>query len=316
MKAAVRRSYGEPSVVRIEEVPVPTPGAKQVLVRVHATAVTAADARIRGANFPRGYGLIARTLFGLRRPRQPILGGVASGVVEAVGSRVEGFEVGDVVCGTTGLGLGCHAELAVLPARKLVHKPAAVSHEQAAGVLFGGMTALHFLREVARVQPGQTVLVNGASGAVGTNAVQLAKHFGAEVTAVASATNATLLKELGADHVVDYALTPVATLAEKFDVVLDNVGNIGIPAGKRLLTPDGVMLLVVGDLSEALRARGNVKGGPAPERAESFTTLLDLIAAGSLTVVNQEVVDLEDIAHAHAVVDSGRKVGNIIVKLV
>lgn len=316
MKAAVRRSYGEPSVVRIEEVPVPTPGAKQVLVRVHATAVTAADARIRGANFPRGYGLIARMLFGLRRPRQPILGGVASGVVEAVGSRVEGFEVGDVVCGTTGLGLGCHAELAVLPARKLVHKPAAVSHEQAAGVLFGGVTALHFLREVAHVQPGQTVLVNGASGAVGTNAVQLAKHFGAEVTAVASATNATLLKELGADHVVDYALTPVATLAEKFDVVLDNVGNIGIPAGKRMLTPDGVMLLVVGDLSEALRARGNVKGGPSPERAESFTTLLDLIAAGSLTVVNQEVVDLEDIAHAHAVVDSGRKVGNIVVKLV
>ena len=316
MKAAVRRSYGEPSVVRIEEVPVPTPGAKQVLVRVHATAVTAADARIRGANFPRGYGLIARTLFGLRRPRQPILGGVASGVVEAVGSRVEGFEVGDVVCGTTGLGLGCHAELAVLPARKLVHKPATVSHEQAAGVLFGGVTALHFLREVAHVQPGQTVLVNGASGAVGTNAVQLAKHFGAEVTAVASATNATLLKELGADHVVDYALTPVTTLAEKFDVVLDNVGNIGIPAGKRMLTPDGVMLLVVGDLSEALRARGNVKGGPSPEGAESFTTLLDLIAAGSLTVVNQEVVDLEDIAHAHAVVDSGRKVGNIIVKLV
>lgn len=316
MKAAVRRSYGEPSVVRIEEVPVPTPGAKQVLVRVHATAVTAADARIRGANFPRGYALIARMLFGLQRPRQPILGGVASGVVEAVGSRVEGFEVGDVVCGTTGLGLGCHAELAVLPARKLVHKPAAVSHEQAAGVLFGGVTALHFLREVAHVQPGQTVLVNGASGAVGTNAVQLAKHFGAEVTAVASATNATLLKELGADHVVDYALTPVATLAEKFDVVLDNVGNIGIPAGKRMLTPDGVMLLVVGDLSEALRARGNVKGGPSPERAESFTTLLDLVAAGSLTVVNQEVVDLDDIAHAHAVVDSGRKVGNIIVKLV
>ena len=315
MKAAVRRSYGEPSVVRLEEVPVPTPGAKQVLVRVHATAVTAADARIRGANFPRGYGLIARALFGLRRPRQPILGGVASGVVEAVGSRVEGFKVGDVVCGTTGLGLGCHAELALLPARKLVHKPAQVSHEEAAGVLFGGQTALHFLRDVAHVQPGQTVLVNGASGAVGTNAVQLAKHFGAEVTAVASAANGTLLKELGADHVVDYALTPVSTLAEKFDIVLDNVGNIGIAAGKRMLTPDGVMLLVVGDLSEALRARGNVKGGPSPERAESFTTLLDLIADGSLTVVNQEVVGLEDIPRAHAIVDSGRKVGNIIVKL-
>lgn len=314
MKAAVRRSYGEPSVVRIEEVPDPTPGAKQVLVRVHATAVTAADARIRGANFPRGYGLIARTLFGLRRPRQPILGGGASGVVEAVGSRVEGFEVGDVVCGSTGMRLGCHAELAVLPAKKLVHKPATVSHEQAAGVLFGGLTALHFIRDVAHVQPGQTVLVNGASGAVGTNALQLAKHFGAEVTAVASAANGTLLKELGADHVVDYAITPVASLSEKFDVVIDNVGNIGIPAGRRMLSADGVMLLVVGDLSEALRARGNVKGGTSSERAESIATLLELVADGSLTVVIQEVVDLEDIAHAHAVVDSGRKVGNIIVR--
>lgn len=315
MKAAVRRSYGEPSGVRIEEVPAPTPGAKQVLVRVHATAVTAADARIRGAHFPRGYGLVARILFGLRRPRQPILGGVASGVVEAVGSRVEGFAVGDVVCGTTGLGLGCHAELAVLPAKKLVHKPVAVSHEQAAGVLFGGSTALHFLRDVAHVRPGQSVLVNGASGAVGTNAVQLAKHFGAEVTAVASAANATLLKELGADHVVDYALTPVTTLAEKFDVVIDNVGNIGIPAGKRMLTADGVMILIVGDLGETLRARGNVKGGPSPERAESFTTLLGLVADGTLTVVNQDVLGLEDIAHAHEIVDSGRKVGNIIIKL-
>lgn len=314
MKAAVRRSYGAPDVVRIEEVPAPTPGAKQVLVRVHASAVTAADDRIRAANFPRGYALIARLLFGLRRPRQPILGGVASGVVEAVGARVEGFAVGDEVCGTTGLGLGCHAELALLPAKKLAHKPAAVSHEQAAGVLFGGATALHFLRDVAHVQPGQTVLVNGASGAVGTNAVQLAKHFGAEVTAVASAANATLLKELGADHVVDYNLTPVSGLAEKFDVVVDNVGNLGRNAGRRLLTPDGVLLLIVADLGEALRARGNVKGGPSPERAESFTTLFGLVADGKLTVVNSHVLDLADIGRAHEIVDSGHKVGNLIVK--
>ena len=315
MRAAVHRSYGTPDVVRTEEVPGPTPGAKQVLVRVHASAVTAADARIRAAHFPRGYAPIARLLFGLRRPRRQILGGVASGVVEAVGARVEGFAVGDEVCGTTGLGLGCHAELAVLPAKKLVHKPVAVSHEQAAGLLFGGSTALHFLRDVAHVQPGQTVLVNGASGAVGTNAVQLAKHLGAEVTAVASAANATLLKELGADHVIDYALTPVSGLTEKFDVVLDNVGNIGIDAGRRMLTAEGVMLLVVGTLGEAMRARGNVKGGPSPERAESFTTLLDLVADGTLTVVNQHVLDLDDIARAHAIVDSGRKVGNIVIRL-
>lgn len=314
MKAAVNRVYGAPDVVHVEEVPAPVPGAQQVLVRVRASAVTAADARVRAAHFPRGYGAIARLLFGLRRPRRHVLGGVASGVVEAVGARVEGFAVGDEVCGTTGMRFGCHAELAALPAKRLVRKPAGVSHEQAAGLLFGGSTALHFLRDVGHVQPGQSVLVNGASGAVGTNAVQLAKHFGAEVTAVTSAANATLLKELGADRVVDYTLTPVDGLTERFDVVLDTVGNIGIDAGRRLLSADGIMLLAVGTLGEALRARGNVKGGPSPERAESFATLLDLVATGAITVVNSHVVDLEDIARAHEIADSGRKVGNIVVR--
>lgn len=314
MKAAVNRVYGAPDVVHVEEVPAPVPGAQQVLVRVRASAVTAADARVRAAHFPRGYGAIARLLFGLRRPRRQVLGGVASGVVEAVGARVEGFAVGDEVCGTTGMRFGCHAELAALPAKRLVRKPAGVSHEQAAGLLFGGSTALHFLRDVGHVQPGQTVLVNGASGAVGTNAVQLAKHFGAEVTAVTSAANATLLKELGADRVVDYTLTPVDGLTERFDVVLDTVGNIGIDAGRRLLSADGIMLLAVGTLGEALRARGNVKGGPSPERAESFATLLDLVATGAITVVNSHVVDLEDIARAHEIADSGRKVGNIVLR--
>ena len=159
-------------------------------MRVHASAVTIADSRVRGANFPRGYALIARTLFGLRRPRHQILGGFFSGVVEAVGAKVEGFEVGDEVAGSSGMGFGCHAELVAVPAKRLVHRPGAVSHEQAAGLLFGGSTALHFLRDVGHVRRGQTVLVNGASGAIGTNAVQLAKHFGAEVTAVASAANA------------------------------------------------------------------------------------------------------------------------------
>lgn len=313
MKAAVHRAYGAPDVVHVEDVATPTLGPKQVLVRVHATAVTAADSRIRAARFPRGYGLIARALFGLRRPRRPVLGWVASGVVEAVGARVEGFAVGDEVCGTTGLGAGCHAELAALPPKRLVHLPAGVTHEQAAGVLFGGATALYFLRDVGSVQPGQTVLVNGASGAIGTNAVQLAKHFGAEVTAVASAANATLLKELGADHVVDYALTPVAGLSERFDVVLDTVGNLGRDTGRRLLTPDGVLLQAVADLSDNLLARGNVKAGTTPERAEDFATLLDLVAEGRLVVVNSHVLPLEDIVRAHEIADSGRKVGNVVV---
>ena len=314
MRAAVNREYGAPDVVRIEEVPAPVPGAKQVLVRVHASAVTAADSRIRGARFPSGYGVLARLVFGLRRPRRQVLGGVASGVVEAVGARAEGFAVGDEVCGVTGMAFGAHAELVAVATKRLAHKPSTVSHEQAAGMLFGGSTALHFVRDVGRVRAGQTVLVNGASGAVGTNAVQLAKHFGAEVTAATSAANATLLKELGADHVVDYAMTPVAGLTERFDVVIDTVGTIGLEAGRRLLTDNGVMLLVAGTLGEALRARGNVKAGTTPERAENFVTLLDLVADGTLTVVNQHVLALEDIVRAHEIADSGRKVGNIVVR--
>ena len=314
MRAAVNREYGAPDVVRIEEVPAPVPGAKQVLVRVHASAVTAADSRIRGARFPSGYGVLARLVFGLRRPRRQVLGGVASGVVEAVGARAEGFAVGDEVCGVTGMAFGAHAELVAVATKRLAHKPSAVSHEQAAGMLFGGSTALHFVRDVGRVRAGQTVLVNGASGAVGTNAVQLAKHFGAEVTAATSAANATLLKELGADHVVDYTMTPVAGLTERFDVVIDTVGTIGLEAGRRLLTDNGVMLLVAGTLGEALRARGNVKAGTTPERAENFVTLLDLVADGTLTVVNQHVLALEDIVRAHEIADSGRKVGNIVVR--
>ena len=314
MKAAVHRTYGAPQVVRIEELPAPVPSAKQVLIRVHASAVTAADSRIRGARFPRGYGVMARMIFGLRRPRSQVRGVVVSGVVEAVGAAVTGFAVGDEVCGSTGMG-GAHAELVAASTKRLAHKPSSVSHEDAAGVLFGGSTALHFLRDVGHVSAGQTVLVNGASGAVGTNAVQLAKHFGAEVTAVASAANATLLKELGADHVVDYAMTPVAGLAARFDVVMDTVGNIGIEAGRRLLTDDGVMLLVAAaSLGETLRARGNVKGGTTAERAENYTTLLDLVADGTLTVVNQHVLELQDIVRAHEIADSGRKVGNIVVR--
>ncbi|CAA9407565.1 MAG: Bifunctional protein: zinc-containing alcohol dehydrogenase; quinone oxidoreductase (NADPH:quinone reductase); Similar to arginate lyase [uncultured Nocardioides sp.] len=313
MRAAVTQAYGAPEVVHVSEVPAPRPGAKQVLVRVRASAVTAADSRVRGARFPRGYALLARLIFGLRRPRRAILGGVVSGVVEAVGARAEGFAVGDEVCGSTSLAFGCHAELVAVPVKRLVPKPPTVSHEEAAGVLFGGSTALHFLRDLGHVRAGQTVLVNGASGAVGTNAVQLARHYGAEVTAVTSAANATLLEELGAHHVVDYVLAPVAETSQRYDVVLDTVGNLG-HAGRRLLAPGGVLLLVASDLGETLRARGNVKAGPAPERAESFTTLLDLVAEGTLTVVNQHVLGLEDIVRAHEIADSGRKVGNVVVR--
>lgn len=319
MRAAVVTRYGDPDVVELAELPDPTPGKGRLLVRVVATAVTAGDARIRGARFPRGFGVLGRVALGLRRPRRPVLGGVYSGVVEQVGPGVTGVAVGDLVCGMTGASMGAHADLLVCRADRAVVKPDGITHEQAAGVLFGGSTALHYLRTLGEVRDGQRVLVNGASGAVGSVAVQLARHLGAEVTAVTSAANAELARSLGATHVVDYAVTPVGSLGERYDVVLDAVGNIDIAGGRRLLADGGRLLLAVGSLSDTIRARGAVRAGPAPERAEHFAELVGLVAAGELTVVMDPQLDpatgLAGVVDAHRRVDSGRKVGNLVLRL-
>ncbi|HBX79135.1 MAG TPA: alcohol dehydrogenase [Acidimicrobiaceae bacterium] len=314
MKAAVNQQYGGPEVVRIAEVAQPVPGANEVLIRVRAAAVTSADARIRAARFPRGFRVPARLMFGIRRPRKHILGSSFSGVIEAVGPKVTGFEPGDEVCAMTGIKFGAHADYVALPAKKVARKPASVTHEDAAGVLFGGTTALFFLRDKAQVGPGQSVLINGASGAVGTNAIQLAKQFGAIVTAVTSGANRELVTQLGADNVIDYTKVDLLSIAERFDVVLDTVGNLGIKTSRPLLTAEGVALLAVADLGTILTARGNVITGTAPERAEDAKLLLNLIKEGTLTVVYDGVFDLDDIVEAHLRVDSGHKRGNIIVR--
>ncbi len=313
MRAATCRSYGPPEVVRLEEVAAPAPGSGDVLVRVHAAAVTAADARIRGSRFPSGFTPFARLAFGVRRPRRPILGNAVSGVVETVGTRVTEFDVGDAVTGMTGVRMGGHAEHVVVPAKKVTSLPPEVTHEDAAALLFGGTTALSFLRDKTTVEPGHSVLVNGASGAVGNSAVQLAVEFGATVTAVCSDRNADLVRSLGADHVVDHATTPVTTLSERYDVVMDTVGTLG-HAGRDLLAPDGTLLLVAGNLADGLRAvRGPVRTGAAPERPPDFRTLLDLHREGRLDAVRTETRPLEEIVDLHRLVDSGHKVGNVVV---
>lgn len=310
MRAAVYHHYGAPEVVQVEEVPTPAPRDGEVLVRVAAAAVTAGDARLRAARFPPGFGVPARLIFGIRRPRRPILGNSLSGVVEVAAG---GFAVGDEVCGMSGIRMGAHAEYVAVPVAKLTARPAGVTHEQAAGALFGGSTALYYLRDLAALQPGGTVLINGASGAVGAMAVQLAKHFGGIVTAVTSARNAELVTRLGADRIIDYTSTPVTELTERFDVVLDTVGSITRANGRRLLTDDGVLLLAVAGLADTIRARGNVKAGSSSERPEDFALLLDLVARGELAVVTEAVLPLDRIADAHRRIDSGRKVGNILI---
>ncbi|MFJ6632563.1 NAD(P)-dependent alcohol dehydrogenase [Streptomyces sp. NPDC091376] len=285
-----------------------------MLVRVKAVAVTSADSRIRAARFPMGFGMFARLAFGIFRPRRAVLGSSFSGEVVAVGARVRDMAPGDEVCGMTGVKLGAHAEYVAVQAKRVARKPSAVSHEDAAGVLFGGSTALFFLRDKASVGPGMSVCVNGASGAIGTNAVQLAKHFGATVTGVTSTANAGLVTGLGAGRVIDYTRDHLADIVDRFDVVLDVVGNLSIASGRRLLSPKGLLLLAVAGLGDTVRARGNVVAGPAPERIEDFKFLLGLVADGAITVVIDQIHDLRDIAEAHRRVDSGRKVGNIIVR--
>lgn len=313
MRAAVVDRYGPPDVVRIAEVTRPQPRPDEVVVRVAAAAVTSGDARIRAARFPAGFAPFARLAFGVRRPRRRILGGTFSGTVAEVGRQVTQVTAGDEVCGMNGARMGAHAEYLAVPASRLARKPAEVSHEQAAGVLFGGTAALYFLRDRATVGPGASVLVNGASGAIGTNAVQLARHFGGTVTGVTSAANRDLVSALGAEHLIDHRQTDLADVTDRYDAVLDAVGTLSVAAGRRLLTDHGVLLLAAAGLGDTLRARGNVKAGSAPERADDFALLLSLVREGALTVVIDQVVPLDEITSAYRRVDSGHKVGNVVV---
>lgn len=314
MRAAVFTRFGGPEVVGVLEVPAPAPGPGQVLVRVVAAGVNASDSRLRSRRVPRGFGPLVGLAFGVRRPRRTILGGSFSGVVEAVGRGAEEWRPGDEVVGTTGMALGAHAELVAVPARRLVAKPAGVTHSDAAAVVFGGTAALWFVRDLARVGAGTTVLVLGAGGAVGTAAVQLAALAGGVVTAVSAGANTGLLTGLGAARVLDRHSVDLATLPDRFDVVLDAAGALDLRSGRRLLAPGGLLLLAVADLKDTLLARGNARAGSAPERAEDVAHLLDLVATGRLKVVIEEELPLAAIAAAHARVDSGRKVGNLVVR--
>ena len=311
MRAALMRHYGPPEVVEVVDLPDPRPRRGEVVVRIRTTAVTAGDARIRAARFPSGMGPFARAAIGFTGPRNPVLGIVFSGTVSDSGRT--GVPTDTRVCGMAGMRMGCHAQKVAVAASSSVRVPEGVTHDQAAGVLFGGTTAWHYLHRQANIAPGHRVLINGASGAVGTSAVQLAHLAEADVTAVTSGANAKLVRELGATRVIDYTIEPLASLKDRYDIVFDTVGNLGPRDASRLLTDTGVLLLAVASLPDMLRARGRIKAGPAPERPADYEHLLQLVADGRLRIVVDETFDLEDIADAHARVDSGHKVGNVLI---
>lgn len=316
MRAAVYRKYGPPDVVSIEQVQKPVPGARDLLVKVAASSITSGDARLRAFNLPKPFAIPGRLALGIFGPRKQVLGVEFAGTVEAVGSAVTTFRPGDRVFGIDVF--GCHAEYKLVRENECVAlMPKGLSFEDAAGVPFGGVTALDFLNR-ARIQPGQRVLINGASGCVGAYAVQLAKHFGAEVTGVTSAGNAELVRGLGADRVIDYSTTDFAKEERVYDLVMDTVGNASFARCKPVLAPTGALLAVLGvpeDMFRRPRDGMRIIGGTSAERPEDLRLLADLLAAGRIKAVIDRVYRLDEIRSAYAYVDSGRKRGSVVLAI-
>jgi NADPH:quinone reductase-like Zn-dependent oxidoreductase len=315
MKAAVCERYGPPEVVQIREVPTPVPTDREVLVRAAATTVNSGDARVRALRVPRGMSLPVRLSMGVTRPRRPVFGLDVAGRVEAVGEAVTSFRPGDRVVASRGFSFGCHAEfVAVGEDGAIAEIPERLTFQDAVSLCFGGVTALHFFR-MGRLAPRETVLINGASGAVGAMAVQLAKHAGAEVTAVCSGGNADLVRSLGADHVIDYTAEDFTRSGRRYDVIMDNHGNAPYSRVKGSLAPDGRLLAVIGDLWQMLAAtrRKAVVGGTASMNAADYRTLMSLAERGELRPVIDSVLPFAEIAEAHRRVDGGHKVGSVVV---
>lgn len=323
MKAIVYHQYGAPDVLHLTELSIPVPKKGEILVKVVASAVTAADSRLRAARFPAGFAIIARLIFGIFKPRQNILGSCFSGTVTALGEDVTEFAVGDDVFGMTGMKMGAYAEYLVIGQHQaVIKKPTALSHADAAALVFGGTTALYFLRELMTVTTGQHIMVNGASGAVGSSALQLAKAMGATVTAVCGPKNSALVKKLGADAVIDYTVTDVKTLENQFDVVMDTVGNLKLTDIEQLLKPAGIFLQVVAGLPEMISGMSytgrspkkiKVVTGTASEKKADIAFLAELFIQKKLQAVIGRTLPMSEIAAAHALADSGHKVGNLVV---
>jgi NADPH:quinone reductase-like Zn-dependent oxidoreductase len=319
MKAAIYRRYGPPNVVQFADVPRPDIKTTEMLVKVRATTITAGDSRLRSARVPRGFAVLMRLGFGILGPRTPILGWELAGKVVAVGQSVSRFAPNDKVFAVR---MGCHAEYVAVPEDSAAPMPRNLSYEEAAALTFGGLTSLFYLRDKARIQPGERVLINGASGAVGSAAVQLAKHFGTTVTAVCRAANAQLVKSLGAEHVIDYTRQDFAQTEATYDINLDAVGNCSFARCKPVLAQGGRLLLVVASLGQLVgallrssRAGRKVLCGVSPVRPADLLFLRALAESGAFKPVIDRIYEFSRIVGAYRYVDTGHKKGNVVVTL-
>ena len=314
MRAVVHDRYGPPEVSRLEEVDRPVPADDEVLVKVHATTVNRTDCHMRAAN-----PFMWRAMLGLRRPRNQVLGGELAGEVEAVGSSVSQFAVGDPVFGTAGRGRGAHAEYVTRQAHGLVaHKPEGMSFEEAAAVPDGGLTALSLLKQ-AGVGKGTRILIYGASGSIGTAAVQLARHLGADVTAVCNTKNLELVRSLGADRVIDYTQEDFTRSGETYDIVFDAVGKHSFRRCRRSLKPgglyiptDGLRNFLLVPWTRVVGDRKVVFGMPRPTH-EDVLYLKKLIETGEYRPVIDRTYPLEDVVEAMRYVETQEKTGNVVI---
>lgn len=322
MKEFFCRAYGGPEVLGLRDVEMPSPKADEILVRILATTVNSGDVRLRAARFPKGMGLIARLAFGFSKPRQPVLGTELAGIVTAIGSDVRRFKVGDEVFAFPGGKLGCHAEYRILQENQRVfRKPENLSFSEAASISFGGTTALHFLRK-AKLRAGESILIIGASGAVGSAIVQIANHIGAEVTAVTSAGNADLVKSLGATKVIDYRRENFVENGERYDVIAETTGAHTFRACRNSLRQGGRFLAVAAGIPDMLAMLWSsalygkpVIAGPAEESEALVQEIGELAAAGILKPVIDRRYSFLQLPEAHAYVDTGRKRGSVVIEI-
>jgi 2-desacetyl-2-hydroxyethyl bacteriochlorophyllide A dehydrogenase len=330
MKAIVFTEYGSPDVLQLKEVAKPTPKDNEILVRVHATPVNYGDLTARNFanlslnefNMPAPLWLPARMSFGWNKPKINILGGELAGEVEAVGKKVKKFKPGDQVFAYTGMNMGANAEYLCLPAAGIVAlKPANLTYEEASTLPYGAIMALSLLRKV-NIQPGQKVLINGASGGIGSMAVQIAKHFGAEVTGVCGTPRLEYVKSLGADKVIDYTKDDFTRNGETYDLIFDILGRSSFSRLKRSLKPNGIYLLASYKTKQLFQMLWTSMFGSqkvicamASEKSEDLVFIKELVEAGKIKTIIDKCYPLEQAAEAHRYVESGLKKGHVVITL-